>query len=313
MKQKAKLVSRLSWVAVAFVITFAAVGLGKKASWAAQERPRDAIQEAAATAPSNSAVKLPNPNAPMTVRQGEEILRELRAIRILLQDTAEVGVRARRSPVPRNVKMQVQPGWYEQGRADAPVTMVEFTDLQCPFCRRFQTTTFAEIEKDYVDTGKLRFIALSMPLPMHLYAAGAAEASLCAGAQGKFWQFRDAVLADRVPPTSIVLLKHAKELGLNLRKFQTCWKDDRYGKVIQAEKNEAAAVGIHGTPGFVVGRLEGGWIEGVAFTGARPFPFFERKIEKELDEPVSPLAGTSLPDNSGLRPKLCKSASVRAR
>jgi protein-disulfide isomerase len=189
--------------------------------------------------------------------------------------------------------MQVVPGWYKLGRDDAPVTMVEFMDLQCPACRRFQTATFAEIKKDYIDSGKLLFIARDLPLPMHPYALGAAEAAHCAGDQGKFWQFRDAVLDDHVPPTSDVLLKHARELGLNLQEFQNCLKDGKYKQAIQDDQADATTLGIHGAPGFVIGRTKGGWIEGLSMAGARPFPFFQQEIEKMLNESPSGLDGTS--------------------
>lgn len=222
----------------------------------------------------------PEANTPMTAAQGAAILRELRAIRELLQNRSVSGASARLTP--RSVKMRVEPGWHELGSNHAPVTMVEFTDLQCPFCRRFQTTTFAALEKDYIDTGKARFIALDFPLPLHAYAMPAAEAEHCAGDQGKFWQFRDAVLDDHVPPTSDVLQKHARELDLNLQRFQTCLASGKYRQLIQAEHDGASALGVHGVPAFVIGRASGGSISGALVTGARPFLYFQQEIESAL-------------------------------
>lgn len=223
-------------------------------------------------------------NTPMAAAQGAAILRELRAIRQLLENETVPGMRARRIAGPQRVRMRIESGWHELGSAHAPVTMVEFTDLQCPFCRRFETTTFANLKKDYINAGKLRFIARDLPLPMHPYALGAAEAARCAGDQGKFWPFRDAVLNDQVPPTRDVLLKHARELGLNVQRFQACLNDGKYRQQIQADQANAAALGIRGTPTFVIGRVEDGWLEGLSVTGARSVPFFQQEIEAMLNE-----------------------------
>lgn len=220
-------VCRPVWAGVAFLFTIAAAG----AYGAPQAAPQPAasVAKCAGTAAQNLAT-----NALMTAAQGAEIIRELRAIQTLLQNGVGRGVR--RPTAPQPVKMRIEAGWHSLGNARAPVTMIEFTDLQCPFCRRFQTSTFAEIEKDYIDTGKLRFIARSLPLPMHAYALGAAEAARCAGDQGKFWQFRDAVLDDQSPPTSDVLVKHARELGLDLQRFQACLSDAKHSGQINNER-----------------------------------------------------------------------------
>ena len=83
-----------------------------------------------------------------------------------------------------------QPQGYALGRPDAPLTMVEFTDLQCPFCRQYMLTTFDEIKKNWIDTGKLRYISRDFPLEFHPQAMPAARAARCAGEQGKFWEMR---------------------------------------------------------------------------------------------------------------------------
>ncbi|HEV2416919.1 MAG TPA: thioredoxin domain-containing protein, partial [Terriglobia bacterium] len=156
---------------------------------------------------------LPGPagsaTTPMTAAQGAAILSELRAIRLLLQMGAARGIGARPPLSVQPIKLQVGPGWHELGNADAPVTMIEFADLQCAFCRSFEISTFAELKKNYIDTGKVRFFARDLPLSIHPYALRAAEAGRCAGDQEKFWQFRDAVLRDQVPPATDVLLRHA--------------------------------------------------------------------------------------------------------
>lgn len=275
--QRAFTLAVLVLAAVATSAIFAVMG------FSAEVRP---IAQTQSTTPE-CASQVPAANAPMTAAQGEEIIRELHAIQTLLQNGAARGAPGRRPATPQPVKMRIGSGWHALGSAHAPVTMIEFTDLQCPFCRRFQTTTFSEIKKDYIDTGKLRFIARSLPLPMHAYALGAAEAARCAGDQGKFWQFRDAVLADQAPPTADVLQKHASELGLNLGRFQGCLREGKYKQVIEADRSDAAGFGIHGTPAFVIGRAEGSSLDGVSFVGARPLPYFKQEIEAMLNESAS--------------------------
>lgn len=221
---------------------------------------------------------------PMTAAQGTAILNELRAIRLLLEMGAVPGIQAGRVSAPQPVRMRIEPGWHALGSADAPVTMIEFADLQCAFCRSFEISTFAELKKNYIDTGKVRFFARDLPLSIHPYALRSAEAGRCAGDQEKFWQFRDAVLRDQVPPATNVLLKHAVDLGLDLREFQTCLNRGKYREQIEADEHAAAALGIRGTPTFVIGGVKGGWLDGVSIAGLRPFIFLQRQIEQALKE-----------------------------
>jgi protein-disulfide isomerase len=94
---------------------------------------------------------------------------------------------AGRDPRPDEVRLALQPDELALGRAGAPLTMVEFTDYQCPYCRRFQAEVWPQLKREYIDTGKLRYIARDLPLQFHASAAPAAEAAHCAGEQGKFW------------------------------------------------------------------------------------------------------------------------------
>src|SRR5260370_38339283 len=86
---------------------------------------------------------------------------------------------------PEKVKMNIGNGWYAIGRADAPVTLVEFADYKCPFCKRFHTDAYAELKKSYIATGKLRFVSRDLPLEFHPFALKAADAARCAGHQNK--------------------------------------------------------------------------------------------------------------------------------
>src|SRR5512146_1268003 len=123
------------------------------------------------------------PPATITREQADAILNELRQIRRLLEVNGRPAASPRpaQPPAPRNIRMAVTAGWQVMGRADAPVTLVEFMDYQCPYCRRFHTDTFAELKKQYIDTGKLRFVSRDLPLSFHANALTAAQAVRCAG------------------------------------------------------------------------------------------------------------------------------------
>lgn len=301
--QKVKSAACLFLATIVMVAAISAMGLSEDAR-PIPKTPSPGTQCAttAVAGKQNSAVS----NAPLTAAQGAAILSELHAIRRLLENGAATRASARPSSAPQNVKMRIEPGWHVLGSAHAPVTIVEFTDLQCPFCRQFQSNTFPALKKDYIDTGKVRFIARDLPLPIHAYALGAAEAEHCAGDQGKFWQFRDAVLDDQAPPTADVLLKHARGLGLSIQKFQTCLSDSKYKALVQSDHNNATALGIHGVPAFVIGRASGGWIEGFTMIGARSFPAFQSEIGSVLNgrpagsRVVSPVAGINPSQLPGL-------------
>src|SRR3984885_11945909 len=125
----------------------------------------------------------------ITRQQADDILDELRAIRRLLEKqdrTARPGQLPPMPQIPQTGKLRLE-GGYSLGSSDAPVTIVEFTDYQCPYCRTFENTTLAEIRRKYVDTGKVRFVVRDLPLAeMHPDAMKAAEAAHCAGDQQKF-------------------------------------------------------------------------------------------------------------------------------
>src|SRR5262249_13967092 len=129
----------------------------------------------------------------MTQEQAAAILVELRHIRQLLERQIQ---RASLSEIPsESIRMKVDKGWPALGQSNAPVTIVEFTDLLCPYCQKAHEATFQKLKENYIDTGKVRFISRDLPLPAHAYALKAAEAVHCAGEQGKFWQLRDEILA----------------------------------------------------------------------------------------------------------------------
>ena len=160
---------------------------------------------------------------------------------------------------------------YRRGPADAPVTLVEFSDFQCPFCKRVQPTLeslFDEYE------GKISWVYKDLPLTsIHPDAVGAAEAARCAGDQGKFWEYREALFAEsRV--TKQVHPKIVEALDLDKVAFEECLSTKKYNEAVQADGAEAQSLGISGTPAFVV--------NGILLSGAQPKKAFVRIIDAEL-------------------------------
>ena len=219
----------------------------------------------------------------ITRRQAEEILFELRQLRAMLARQNVLLERLLR-PVgaapgaARTVRLPLAAGEAQMGPPAAPVTLVEFTDLQCKFCRRFARRTFPAIEERYIATGRVQFISRDLPLRIHRYAMGAAEAARCAGAQGKYWEFRAAVLRMSGPPTPQALDGIARGLGLGLARFGACLRSRRYASAVRADLAAAQRLGIRGVPAFVVGRVIGAWVVGRVIVGAKPLAIFERAI-----------------------------------
>jgi len=141
------------------------------------------------------------------------------------------------------------------GRPDAPVTLVEFSDYQCPFCQRFFTTTLSALKKHYVDTGKVRYVFRDFPLDqMHPQARKAAEAAHCAGEQGKYWEMHEVLFQNQRALAPPQLAEHARTVGVDGSKFDECLSSGRHAARVERGLAEGAAVGVQGTPTFVVGR-----------------------------------------------------------
>lgn len=220
----------------------------------------------------------------MTKDQADAILGELRQIRQLLEKQQALTARAEAGhnvgpAQPGKVQMNVESAWHSVGSADAPVTIVEFADLQCPFCKRFHTDVYAELKKTYIDSGKVRFVSRDLPLDFHPFALRAAEAARCAGDQGKYWEVREALFANASPLDERAIQKSAEDLSLDMNTFGACLDSQKYKADIQKDAQEAATLQINGTPTFVVARTAGDRLEGERIVGARPFVAFQSAIE----------------------------------
>jgi protein-disulfide isomerase len=180
-----------------------------------------------------------------------------------------------------------------KGSATAPVVMEEFSDFQCAYCGKFARDTLPRLTAAYVDTGKVRLIYRHYAI-LGADSEGAAEASACAGAQGQFWPYHDRLFAvqGRLAFTRKNLLHMAQELRLDLTDFTACLETGRFTPQVRAETRAAMALGLRGTPGFV--------INGRSLVGALPFELFQSVIEEALATAASgispvPQAGQSAP------------------
>lgn len=218
----------------------------------------------------------------ITRQQAEQILSELRQIHELLlkQQAQPSPVVTPAAAIPsENLQMNVGSNWYSLGQPDAPVTIVEFADYQCPFCRRFQAEAFARLKKNYIDTGKVRFVSRDLPFDYHPYSLMAAEAARCAGDQGRFWEIRDALISNESPWSFEVITKTAEALSLDMNRFRTCVQSQKYKAEVQRDASEAVALQINGTPTFLLARSRKDKLEGVRIVGAQPFATFQSLID----------------------------------
>jgi protein-disulfide isomerase len=216
----------------------------------------------------------------ITRQQADEILNELRQIRQLLERQNRGGEAQPAKPSRATLDLRGAP---MLGSKDAPITIVEFTDYQCPFCQRFHKTVFGDLKKNYIDTGKVRFYSRDLPLEsLHANATRAAEAARCAGDQGQFWTIREIMSdnPDKLDMDNIVA--DAQQLKLDVPAFQSCVQGEKYKNEVQTDVLEAMKIGADGTPAFVIGKSTPDGVDGELMVGAQPYPVFEMRL-KALD------------------------------
>lgn len=174
---------------------------------------------------------------------------------------------------------------YCLGSEDAPVTIIEFSDYQCPYCQSFWAQTLPQIKSEYIDTGQVKFIYRDLPLDFHPNAQKAAEATECAGDEGKYWGMHDAVFgglnewSGSDDPAS-VFKGYAGRLELDADAFADCLDSGKYTEEVQKDYQDGAAVigsvtgGRVSTPSF--------FVNGIFVSGAQPFSAFKEIIEVEI-------------------------------
>ncbi len=222
-----------------------------------------------------------NEKTPMTRQQGDEILQELRQIRQLLEKPAKP-VSAPQEDAPTRARIADLSGVPMLGSNNAPLTIVEYTDYQCPYCQRFHVTGFVELKKAYIDTGKVRFFSKDMPLDFHPNAMRAAMAARCAGEQGKFWELRDTMGANPNSLDMEHIVGFAANLKMDTGALRACIDGGKYKERVQSDVLEAMKIGANGTPTFIVGKSVGNGVDGELVVGAMPFQMFDAKLKELL-------------------------------
>jgi protein-disulfide isomerase len=199
---------------------------------------------------------------------------------------------------------------YLLGSPTAPVEVIEFADFECPGCGQFSTLTEPDVRTKLVNTGKVRMRYIDFPLPMHRNTWDASLAAACANDQGKFWEMHDQIFQNQdrwngeaTSRPRPVLADMAKNLGLDMSKYDDCMKSEKYRAKVQSHLQEAERRGVQQTPTFVIG--------GKMVPGAIPYDAFKKLIDEELAK-APPAADTTAkgavapaarPTDSGTSPK----------
>lgn len=222
------------------------------------------------------------------LRELEAIKKELAEVKAIVQrQGAGQPAAAPRGAAAIGANMMVA-GAPFKGRADAPLTIVEFSDYQCPFCARHVKQTIPELDKEYIQTGKVKYVFRNYPIEsIHPLAFKAAEAAECANEQNKFWPMHDRLFENQQLLAAPQLPVHATAAGLNAAAFQQCLASGKFATKIRKDMSDASAVGITGTPGFLIGKTVQGspTIKVDAFiNGARPFAGFKTELDKLLGQ-----------------------------
>ncbi|HSW47487.1 MAG TPA: thioredoxin domain-containing protein [Candidatus Saccharimonadales bacterium] len=176
------------------------------------------------------------------------------------------------------------------GQPDAKITMIEFSDYECPFCKRYFDDTYSQIKKAYVDTGKIKIVYRDLPLSFHQNAHKEAEAAECVREQSDdsvYFKFHDIVFTRTTSNGTGLALDQlpviANELGLDGQKLQACLDSGKYKAEVDKDIADATAVGANGTPTFFVGKsTSNGVILGTRLVGAQPFSAFQTLIDQQL-------------------------------
>ena len=169
------------------------------------------------------------------------------------------------------------------GTANAPLTIVEFSDFECPYCKRFHEQVFPKLNKQYVETGLVRFVHKDLPLPFHQQARSAAAATRCASEQDQYWELYGALYEQQNCLSCKGVQGIAGEQNLDLQTLEACMERTAIQTQINANISEAALHNIRATPTFVIGpTLSNGKHEGEVIEGALPWPRFRALIDQKL-------------------------------
>jgi protein-disulfide isomerase len=225
------------------------------------------------------------------------ILKELQEIKALLQSRPPTPAPAPSGAAPQpNQAMQhlTGPPNFDldiagaptKGRPDAKLVVVEFSDFQCPFCGRYTRETMPQVEREYVETGKIRYVFRHFPLErLHPLALRASEAAECAFQQGKFWPMHLQLFANQQALAEPDLTRSAQALGVNMSSYQVCMAAQLKSPTrVRQDQTEGARAGITGTPTFFIGTMTAaGKVHALKrLVGAQPFAAFKTTLDALL-------------------------------
>ncbi len=221
------------------------------------------------------------------LRNELEVLKEgQKAIRKELEEIKNL-LRARQAPPaePQGVVLGVDDTPFKGDRT-ATLTLIEFSDYQCPFCARHFRETLPQLENEYISTGKVKYVFRDFPIEsIHPQAFKAAEAANCAGRQGEYWKMHDRLFAEQNALGLQDLSQHARALGLDLATFQQCLEGGKEVAEIRKDIAEGQKAGVTGTPTFFFGRTEPNETKIKVLRvirGAQPYAVFREVIESLL-------------------------------
>ena len=173
------------------------------------------------------------------------------------------------------------------GNPDAPITIIEFSDFQCPFCARFHIQTLPTIMEEYIEKDTVKLVFRDFPIQsIHPNAVPASVAAECANEQGKFKQMHDILFEKQNEWSNLETVyaielfnQYSEQINLEQEQFSSCLSTAKYVKEIQNDLNDGRTYGVTGTPGFFIGNQEMGFVE---LKGAQPFESFKKVIDRQL-------------------------------
>ena len=215
------------------------------------------------------------------IKRGQSnIQKELQEIKTLLRGRAPAP-----PPEPQNVVLEIKDDPFK-GQPDAKLTLIEFSDYQCPFCARHARETLPQLEREYIATGKLKYIFRNFPIAsIHPLAFKAHEAANCAGEQGKYWEMHGRLFANQKAMSPKDLSDHAQALALEMSKFQQCLDSGKHAAKIRKDLADGQKAGVQGTPSFFLALTEPNdeMVKAVrVIRGAQPYAAFKAAIDSIL-------------------------------
>jgi protein-disulfide isomerase len=217
----------------------------------------------------------------------ERLFRELVEIKRLLQEKAGATNATARLAASNVVSLNVH-GEPFRGSDRARVAILEYSDFDCSFCARYAREVYPQIERHYVQSGRIKYFFRDLPAPGETNALHKARAARCAGEQGKFWELHDRLFATQSEPSGQDMTLLAKAVGLNTEKFNACLASGRYSENIRMSIAAAKRMGIYGTPAFLIGTVseDGNFMRVMKIlVGGESFDPIKASLDELLAEP----------------------------